>query len=687
MQKAEKCALLNRKNIRRWVIVAEILFLILICFFHALEDGHYVDFYPINGTFQNYNPVRRLLSGQIPFADFQDYLGTGHLYTGALFTLLFGGDYQASLVAFSFLSVLSFALIAIAIGYAILGRMDGSLALTNLGMIVMLLRPNLLRRLLSLPDKSLWLALEYAFTTGNSARFVRGMILPLLLLAFGLILRRMRKADKQIEISPQGWLFAAFVGLAAGSTFVWSNDYGICCWICLAVLSFWSALARSRRLGVACVALVIELLASLLGILIAATLVSGGHLLLWLDGTMGTGGYQSWYFNSDKSYYFYNIDGSLLINLQALVALVYMILLFVRRADRDALQRFGLPGLANMCGFCAANAYKLISGGVYRELALTILFFTLLMELTALIFRLARRIPLRTAMVALSLLLCPLWIAHTAVSEQQWQCAAHRGEYVAQMGGNMTELQDSLKSASRFLNGEAVFAAYASAQEVMEGKFQPSGSDYIIHVLGDANRERYLDAFRTGEFRYVSTIRKDYSRWEYWVECANWFFYRELYANWHPVYENEYECYWERNGAGEDHIFDGDVAVRIERIDGHTLKLAVQADESVSGVADVWLDYSIDSDGALEPMLFHRMLKVANTGAVTAADPEFESNYLRKSGAEYVPVPVENGYGELTLSAYPARHAALEINEATCGRIFTVMQEVQIRPDAEGVKQ
>ena len=43
-----------------WIFCFEILLLILICVIHSLGAGYYADFYPINGTFQNFNPVRRL---------------------------------------------------------------------------------------------------------------------------------------------------------------------------------------------------------------------------------------------------------------------------------------------------------------------------------------------------------------------------------------------------------------------------------------------------------------------------------------------------------------------------------------------------------------------------------------------------------------------------------------------------
>ena len=126
----------------------------------------------------------------------------------------------------------------------------------------------------------------------------------------------------------------------------------------------------------------------------------------------------------------------------------------------------------------------------------------------------------------------------------------------------MTALYPDLEETSDFLDGEPFFATYASAQEVMEDTYQPSGTDYIIHVLGDKPREEYLRVFEEGDFRYAATMREEYTLWEFWVQRANWFFYRELYRNWHPVFANTYEMYWERNERDDNRV-SGDFYVSV----------------------------------------------------------------------------------------------------------------------------
>ena len=160
------------------IFIFEIWLMLEICYIHSLNAGHYADFYPINGTFQNFNPARRLLSGQIPYRDFQDYLGLGHLYTGTIMTLILGGDYQGSLVAFSFLSIAGLAFLSIMIGIALFKRKEIAVALTDMLLLMLLIQPLFFVNNIAGMDDILG-ALKNALETGNSARFVRGMILPI----------------------------------------------------------------------------------------------------------------------------------------------------------------------------------------------------------------------------------------------------------------------------------------------------------------------------------------------------------------------------------------------------------------------------------------------------------------------------------------------------------------------------
>ena len=81
-----------------------------------------------------------------------------------------------------------------------------------------------------------------------------------------------------------------------------------------------------------------------------------------------------------------------------------------------------------------------------------------------------------------------------------------------------------------------------------------------------------------------------------------------------------------------------------------------------------------------------RTLKVENTGTVYAGGGSYyESDYLRSKSAEYIPVPVANGYGEVTLTSNPVRSTNLTLNSAECDCIYTVMSDYivsqRVQPD------
>ena len=169
---------LEKLGRKQWIFLCQILIFVLICLLHALSSSIYVDFYPINGTFQNYNPVRRFLDGQIPYKDFADYLGLGHLYAGVLFTLILGGDYKASLTAFSFLTILSMGMLSFMLGRFTLKSKDKTMTVTNLLLLSLLFMQSVYSRSAFAGTNGLLDALNSALMTGNSARFVRGVILP-----------------------------------------------------------------------------------------------------------------------------------------------------------------------------------------------------------------------------------------------------------------------------------------------------------------------------------------------------------------------------------------------------------------------------------------------------------------------------------------------------------------------------
>ena len=561
--------------LRKWLWVFESLILLAVVFVSLSQRHMNIDFNPINGTFQNFNPIRRLLSGQIPMRDFQDYLGMGHLYLGTLMTVLFGGDYHASLYAFDLLAMLSTLMIFFTIGYCILR--DKPVVITITGVVFLLLLAELLSFCEGIPLLGRIInLLSGGMETGNSARHIRGMIMPLVLAFLLLLLQFFSTLDKRRKVPAviARWRLSVGIGLIAGFAFIWSNDYGISCWVCLALMTGWISFSQSRKFRTAIIDMLVELIVSLVSLFVFVGLSTQGNYLQWLRSIFGIGGYQRWYYNSNKAYYLFDLEYFPLILLQAAVCVAYMVAIFRNRGRRQAIMRYGIPALANMICYCAANEYRLLSGNSLIEVAYITLFVTVLFELVHLV----SFMKISHTFMAMSFVVGSLsWIGFVAIKGTP----VVDGVYMEKFSGTMTELGDDILATESFLNGEQFWSTYASAQEVQQGILQPSGTDYIIHVMGDQQRAEYLNKFKTGDFRYTATIRESYRIWERWIMRANWFFYRELYENWHPVFANEYELYWERNSDGEDNVVATEANVQIEWIDKATAVLSVHTEKSI----------------------------------------------------------------------------------------------------------
>ena len=131
--------------------------------------------------------------------------------------------------------------------------------------------------------------------------------------------------------------------------------------------------------------------------------------------------------------------------------------------------------------------------------------------------------------------------------------------------------------------------------------------------------------------------------------------------------------YWEKNKLPEDNVYTGDISVELEELDASTVRLVIRTDESVNGVADVFVDWTVKKNGGMGSLLlFNPMLYVQNTGSVYANYQYFDSNWLRAENAEYIPVTVTDGYGEAVLTSVPERDTSLDINDVSCNRILPV---------------
>lgn len=672
-----------RNFARKWPVFILILSAVLMCVVHALPAGVWADFSPINGDFQNYNVVRRFLSGQTVYADFAAYLGCGHLFIGSILTFIFGGgspDLLSSKMAFQFAAIFSFALMAYAVFRAVFhksGRVIPLIA-ANTMLLLLLINPNVFVNALSFAA-DFHGSMQGSLNTGNSARFLRGLG-PVFAVALIIIFYCLRCRIKFIKRSDT--LSLAFVyGFPAGIIFYYSNDYGISSSVSIAVIVFFIVLFDRATVFQKINRLYISALAAFVSFVIFGTVITHGHFSSYLSAIFGTGGAQSWYYNSAKSFYVWDLDLSFWTCVQAALVLTYLPVLIKRGFSEENMIRLGIPLFFNMTAYAAENEYKLLSGEMLHGVSWTVLYLTLCAEGISLAFgRVINRNDndsspakkIAAVFVALSGL---AWSLSAGIPVYGY-FSQNRGEYVRNIGyfGNQGLLR-SVKSTDEFLkDGDEVFATYASAIETYRGRFQPSGTDYIIHVLGSNARTGYIQKFRELNPRYAATIRETYNPWEYWAKNANWFFYRELYQHYSPAYANDYELFWTRSGKNQIH--QGQASFRVEKLDDHTVRISVSAPGVTAGIADVSLSYQVrKKPGRRSRFMFNKMVLVSNESGFRMSENDMDRIYYLAGAGDgtsnsAIGIPVLNGSGSAVLTSLPAQDTAFNYFDASLAGVY-----------------
>ena len=649
-----------------WLLLA--LLLAGMAAVQGLAFAYDVSYEITNGDFQNYNPVRHLLAGQAPYADFTVYLGAGELYSVGAMLLVLGNTFANSVFAANFLTWL----LVLAVSAAVLGDARAARGLTALlsGYFLLAVRgvplplAGLVRPLLGA-----------AADVGNSARMLRAAALPLAVLVIAAVLGAWRRRGGRPARLPD-----VLIPIVAGALVPWSNDMGAAMYIAVALAYGMFLLRRHWPHALAVLRGTLAYIGiSAAGLGVSVLLVSHGHPFAWLRQTRGAAAFQSWYYGQDAGAQLCT-PGDLVLSpcfwlLLALAAVAAVLTLRAGRED-DALRAAGVFAL------CAGMAlweplYAIGSGGRSGpqeggQALLAVLVPVLAAGAVRALLR-RRAAAWKRALPAAGIALAAVCLAVGLYG--QWQhYRAGRGElqYVPELGGWLDDRADKL-AAERALTGDApVFSTYASGLEAMTGQLQPTGTDYIIHVLGDRQRTDYLQLFQigfeNGLFTYACTPSPKVATYERWARNANWWFYRELYRYWEPV-SNTYGCggmhlFWTKGG---DHDRGVPVTLTLAQTAPGTWTLTADADADFSGVVDVRLDYAMTAP----PFTLHSYLFVdcvtENALWAAAGRGGSASFFLPGQGsAAYIPVTVANGSGTVTLRALPAG-ADLQVQAAAEG--------------------
>ena len=684
-----------------------LLFLFAVClvaFQLGIEELYDIDFVCTNGDYQNYNVLRRVLDGQIPYHDFANYLGMGPLVLCTPL-LMFHNTFAGSVFVTRFVAAAAFMLLTALTLYLV----SGHKLLSALGGLLL---PKLLSSTLLtwVPYYGYYINLYLGLLDkpNNSFRIVR-MFLTVLLCAAALMLLKLTKCKftsppregNLLRVRVRSVRGGACVGFAVGLGVTWSNDFGFACigsaFVVLLILAI--ADAVQERAGLRAFRRFLGFFPALAaGILFSAFIAARGHLGSYLSFTRDIASWQFWYFGVrswDKTYSLLQLIRMMEPRTWLhwgvyLAVMLYCLYRLCRRKENDRLILFVFLYTSIVAGqvvYIVGSGGNGFPEGVYA--------FTMLCT-AGLVLKgvcmLAQQLHQGARLHTLSTVLAAAYIVYIAVGTvADWRdCRAVRAEqretdvWVEQLDGafgyTLTEQEKALAEGKAYgtrdmygIVGDApLFSTYASALDNVRGTFQPSGYDYVIHALGDAGFRRYVDNFRQNQYSYVQTTNFDIWPWEMWAAHASWELYREIYASYVPIGNYSYWTLWARQGENAN-ILDAKATLELRQLDENRVEITVRSAEKRPCYVDVALSW--DNDYVMN---LYR-LQTYNSAVFVRDESRSQNNgtvrfdgFFRPShrDGDHIPVYMENGVGSVILEGQPAECTRLTVHSAEAGEVI-----------------
>lgn len=679
------------KKVQQILVILSIFLVVSFCFLQAWQRIYTSDFFPINGDFQNYNPVRRFLSGQTPFKDFSVYLGLGHLLLNAPFVYLGGNNFTSSLFVFTFTTNMIFSFIVFLTLYLALGKKLSALWITLLLVAVNISRPTIFTYLI---PKELFVGLDAGLSPGISARMIRSgcviLVISLTLMYLRLLRSLLRGQGKIPFFIKENFniLSYFFAGSISSIAILWSNDVGVSSYLSYSFLFFILLISnKGFNFGKVLAGVSIYILSSAMTIMSTLWVITKGNVRSWVDFTLGVSSFQRWYYGLiefDKIYYLDQIDHSTYV-VFAFLLIIFLIYRICRlNFPRDSklfespLLRYWLLSYLLLTGLINITFTRLFSGGDSGELLYLVVFVIIISYILVLIKNeIVNNARLYQIMLNIFIFLCFSYALITAsqsyVIVRKNFSSQRPGVFFNSLNGFLMNqnIVSDIETATYIIGNERIFSTYASAIEVETNQFQPTGADYIIHVLGEEQRKDYVNKFIEGKYPFVITMNPDPIGWEYWIRNANWFFYRELYKYYDQVYIGNYIIVWSKKT--EINYAWKEYAVELTEITKSKYRLALTTkDKKYNGVVDVELNYRCDFKNKLNrPLIINKFVHITDTSLLDITN-DIHSHYFipTSSNSYHIPVSIVAGTGQIELDCYPNENTTLEINKVTTGYSF-----------------
>ncbi|ELR97347.1 hypothetical protein [Gloeocapsa sp. PCC 73106] len=525
-----------KKSLLGLVIVA-VTVAILSIFFVANYHRLNLEYIPFNGAFQAFNPVQKIFRGEVPGKDFNAYLGLGPTYLNFTLTYALGKTFAASQFSTYFLS-LSIHYLVLLLLFIYVGFSFAQSAIASSTMIIFL----------SFVFDDVRLINEIVGPGSSNLNF--RSFLPFLTSVIVLAI---------LHTFQKSFLTYVLLGSLMGIQVFWSNDYGIPSSFNLLLLTIIYLMTQDKRAVL--IKILISIIAAGIAFYLGGMIFTDGSLWQWVNMNFkDVANDQFWYFlwfnNNNKILSFFDLfKHSLLICFLAIIIFCLLVIMVKGYLSQKSLKYLLLvyitstsvmAGLLSSLGGTMSVRYYLPS--------IVISFFILPLSIYLLFFR-SIELKLTTGlMITLFFFYSLAILTHYHYSFSNFFAQKPEFVKVEELGGWLSSRWRSSVEIGKILKEELknespkkrMLSTYSTGMDTIIGAVNPTNIDYIIHALGDHNRNHYLQSLQEFKPRYITILREDYSPWETWVRRTNWWFYREFINNYKLVEGTFYNLIWQR---------------------------------------------------------------------------------------------------------------------------------------------
>lgn len=518
---------------------------------YSLQHGTQMSSYPTNGTFQLYNPLRRIELGQIAGKDFPFFHGVGVPFLHYPVFHLLGSNVFAAETAKYIVSPALFIFSSAVFFYAFFRNYKKTII--ALGLITAL--------------GSLWML--DSFYPGNSLIGVRTTFPMLTAAALVWNSKAVLKVSKFMTIQVSTLIALLLLGFG----FVCGTEQGIASIIAFfSIRTYYYLKQTTYTKKQALPRLAFELVLGGIVTLLVLAVATQGHVFSALKyALVDIPADQGWYFGAPPNLYlsweniFYALSRPGFPTLYIIIISGIVALIIARKKK--------LLTTPQMQGFIFLIVYGLVvfaasSTGYFwpsahlvplqRGLALIFIAIVVMYLYKDAQIRLKLRSVKQLLFIGVVVLisLCIAYQSFNKVSDtvelhpvqvlKTAKEARHEGDrfsLVYGWGYNVDKLLPYITPGAR------VWSTYTSVYDSILGQLNPSkgGEDYIIHALGDERREAYNSQFVNDKPEFAITMRPSFFNYEEWLWGSHWDFYRQLFTHYSIVETTNSHILWKLN--------------------------------------------------------------------------------------------------------------------------------------------